>query len=490
MKSFAELERASESGGEAFAAFIRKELSADKNFFDRRFLFKDTEQITVLNYLIYIHEVGLGKPCRKNHIRFLLDMGADFNLDCSIHLLLRLKKLDLFPLFFPNLDEGQEVQRKIEFNSPELITGRTLLSRAISTGDASILKTLLRSGFEIDVNAPNQIQVKMGQTITMQPLHQAVASNFPEATYYLLQNGAIIDTPCGRLRETPLLLAARLGTIKSLEVLLSATAGQNCIDLQAENKEAERAIDLLCKRLMNQEKPQEALYGIAMLLCHGAKAPRDESFRSLLRSNRFALIDQVKEYKKQSGSSAELFIDACHDKNNPLHDIMYANTWLHLFWRYSRLQWIWHLFGLNCDEAFRIEALVYDGPESDVPGFVQNKFSPLESIATSRSNEELSVSEASEQREKIDLSGQKSKLEEWERKRQFAMFAWCYEKSCGFFSNPARNMYLKLTTGDITNIEEVRDYAAKAGNEKTTTRAVMNALYGDGNPTHTNLYAP
>jgi hypothetical protein len=490
MKSFAELERAIELGEEAFAAFIERELSTDKSFFNRRFLFKGTEQITVLNYLIYMHEVGLGKPCRKNHVKMLLAMGADFNLDCSIHLLLRLKKLDLFPLFIPNSDKEQEGQRTIAFNFPELITGRTLLSRAISTGDASILETLLRSGFEIDVNAPNQIQVKVGQTITMQPLHQAVASNFPEATYYLLENGALIDNPCGRLQETPLLLAARLGTIKSLEVLLSATANLNCLNLQAENSESERAIDLLCKRLKDQEKPQEALYGIAMLLCHGAKVPRDEGFRSLLRSNRFELIDKVKEYKKKSGNSAELFVDACHDKNNPLHDIMYANTWLHLFWRYSRLQWIWHLLGLNCDEAFRIEALVYDGPEAEIASYVRNDFPPLESIATSCSNEELSVSQASEQREEINLSGSRSTVEEWERKRQFAKFTWCYATSCRFFSNPARTMYLKLTTGDITNIDEVRDYAEKAGNEKTTTRAVMNALCGDGEPTHPNLYAP
>ncbi|KTC86126.1 MULTISPECIES: Dot/Icm T4SS effector AnkC/LegA12 [Legionella] len=489
MKSFAELERAIELGEKVFEAFIHKEASADKNFFERRFLFKETEQITVLNYLIHIHEVGLGKPCRKNHIKMLLSMGADFNLDCSIHLLLRLKKLDLFPLFFQDSDEESEARRKVELDFPELITGRTLLSRAISTGNASILSTLLRRGFKIDVNAPNQILVQ-GQTLTIQPLHQAVATNFPEATYYLLENGAIVDNPCGRLRETPLLLAARLGTIKSLEVLLFATAGKNCLDLQAENSESDRAIDLLCKRLKNQEKPQEALYGIAMLLCHGAKAPRDEGFRSLLIKNRFALIDQVKEYKKQSGNSAVLFVRACHDKNNPLHDIIYANTWLHLFWRYSSLQWIWHLLGLNCDEAFRVEALVYDGPESNIPpAFIHNEFQPLESIATNRSNEEISAEDqASEQREEINLNGEELDYKPWER--EFAQFTWRYGVTCGLFRNPASTMYRNLTLGECTNIDQVREYSGKVGNETTTTRTVINAMYGEPTPTHENLFNP
>ncbi len=101
MQSFSELEEAIAAGPEGFNSFISAEMSADEHFLRRRFSFKKNKQITVLNYLIYKHQTGFGKPKMRKHIEMLLNKGADFNSDCSIHLLLRLKKLELFSLFLP-----------------------------------------------------------------------------------------------------------------------------------------------------------------------------------------------------------------------------------------------------------------------------------------------------------------------------------------------------------------------------------------------------
>ncbi|ARG98192.1 Dot/Icm T4SS effector AnkC/LegA12 [Legionella micdadei] len=486
MKSFRELEKAIAAGEEAFNAFILKEIENDEQFLRRRFLVRKNKQLTVLNYLIYKHQKGLGNPHMQKHIKMLLDFGAPFNSDCSIHLLLRLQKFELFSLFMPSSEEvASEIIQKINFDNTD-IEGRTLLSRAIDTKHPDVIRRLLKNNFPIDVNKPSRFDIET-QFAEIQPLHQAVVNDFPHAIYYLLENGAILDSPCGELDETPILLSARLGKIKSLEVLLAATAGKNHLDLEATNNQFDRPIDLLCKRLEEKKNPQEALCGIAMLLCHGAKAPREEKFRDLLIKNRFALIDEVKKYKNKTGNSVAKFVRACHDKNNPLHDIMYANTWFHALWRYSCLQWIWHLFGLPCDEAFLIEKLVYDGPDSIEP-IVATEFTPLDSIEITRTTQSRENScllyQSNECAEALSLE-ERTHFTQDERK--FSEFVWRYSHTCGFFKAPWSTMYRKLTLGACTDIEEVREYSEKQVNATTTTRTIINAMDGRTPSVHDDL---
>lgn len=487
MRSFSELEEAITAGLEGFNSFISEEMSADEHFLRRRFSFKKNKQITVLNYLIYKHQTGFGKPKMRKHIEMLLNKGADFNSDCSIHLLLRLKKLELFSLFLRPDSEHVEAEslpvQCIDFDGTD-IEGRTLLSRAIDTGDPKILSVLLRNNFRIDINKPNRIPMG-GQTAEIQPLHQAAINDFSQAIYYLLEKGAIIDSPCGAFDETPLLLAARLGKIKSLEVLLTATMGKNCLNLEATNNQSDRPIDLLCKRLEEKKNPEEALYGIAMLLCHGAKVPREERFRNLLIKHRFALIDEVERYKNQTGHSIAKFVRACHNKNNPLHDIIYANTWLHTIWRYSCLQWIWHLLGFPCDEAFRIEKLVYGGPDAIDP-LSTSEFTPLDSIKTNRTNQSHKSSCAtSEKPAEIRLAEERPVFTQEERK--FSEFVWRYYLTCRYSKAPWSTMYRKLTLGECTDIEEVREYSDKTVNATTTTRTIINGMDKKGPSVHENL---
>ncbi|MGQ3890489.1 ankyrin repeat domain-containing protein [Legionella sp. CNM-4043-24] len=246
--------------------------------------------------------------------------------------------------------QPQVIQPKASINSRD-DQGRTLVSHAIELRNIDVLKLLM----QLNPN-PNQ------KTNNLQALHEAVKCNFADAVEPLVNAGAQIHNPCGAKKETPLILAARYGAIDAMQALLRhipvQPGPQNPVDTG--NKNNTRAIDLLCKRLNQNKQRPEALRGIAMLLCHGAEAPRSERWCKLLQSNRRALIAAVAEYKKDRPELVANFYRAAHNRANPLHEIIFADR--------SFLTALRHFFGRADRTVFKLEKLVPDNADRQIKG--------------------------------------------------------------------------------------------------------------------------
>lgn len=424
MTLFSELNQEIRTGSiDTFSEFLNKKLQSDKLFLQRTFWVETGEQMTVLYYLIHLHDQ---QQCDlSKHIELLLKQGACINTNQPVHFAVQKRKLDLIPFFLNDFyveelaerSKGKgkkESEQALQIDSPDM-GGRTLLSRVIDAGDEGLLHLLLSCC--PNIHQPSQIKIN-DEVMIMQPLHQAVVMGFADAVKSLIDAGAQADNPCGLLQETPLLLAARMGQVDALEVLLESTNGQ--LDLEGTNAESDRAIDLLCVRLHDQQKPQDALRGIAMLLCHGATVPRHELLRDLLTDNRKTLLSEVKKYAAKDPILAAKFIRACHDKNSDLHNIIYA--------KHSWTQSIRHLFGIAGEEAFTLESLVAQDKE------------PSASSVSYTKDEVL-----------------------------FAEFVKRYDASIKGHTifNPWSAMRWKITTGEITSMKQVREYAAEYPNTRT-----------------------
>lgn len=460
MKSFVQFDKAIKNGEKAFQAFIKKEQNKDTNFFQRRYWCSNGKQLTVLNYLIHKHEAETGRDM-SSHIGFVLRNGASVNSDEPVHLVLQLKKLDLLALLTKEQDADLDEEKSEAIISQELkldtrdYAGRTLLSRALAAKALSFLQWLLDR--RLDVHEPNLIQINT-KRIEMQLLHEAVLADLPEAINALLESGANIENPCGVLRETPLLLAAHYGRINSLEALLASRSEQ--MDLEAESINAMRPIDWLCTRLQQRENPQNALRGIARLLCHGAEVPRHGTLRELLMDNRLALLEEVKEYTKHSPALAATFVRACHDKNNPLHGIIYASS--------SWVQTIRRMFGMACKEAFLVESLVFDG-----------FYNVQKEAAAAKGKDRSAV--------RLSLVETESSEGFSQDEQQFAEFAWRYRQNfSGFFKNPFSTMHWNLTSGQCTAMKDVEDYGGQ--HHKTRTKLLLKQMHGQIHELHDDLY--
>lgn len=475
MQSFEELEAVVNKGGNLFKSFIRKEIELNKNFLQRAFWHAKGEQMTVLNYLIRRHKPEKERDMTA-HIRWFLEQGASVNAGQPVHFLLERRRLDLLPLFInehyvEKLAEDSKGKKneifaqRLQLEARDKV-GRSLLSRAIDTANASVMDLLLKSG--LDVNEENRIEIN-AKLLDIQPLHQAVLANFPEAIKGLIAAGANFNNPCGKLRETPLLLAARSANIVALEALLTCldsvnvevNSRQEC--LEAVDVNSKRPIDLLCMHLYKKENPQEALRGIAMLLCHGAEVPSNELLRDLLMNNHMALLDEVKKYTKQAPALAANFVRACHDKNNPLHNIIYDNdSWGQIIRRF---------FGIASKEVFIVESLVFDG--SDL----------LEEESPTISEDEELVEEQDKE-DPIEIQvppkAAKSAVSTVFKKDElvFAEFVWRYRQDFEntFFKNPFSTMLWKLASGECTSENEVRNYAAQ--HPDTRSDQILKAMVG------------
>ncbi|CDZ76761.1 Ankyrin repeats (3 copies) [Legionella massiliensis] len=449
MKSISELDGVIARGNQAFYVFIEQELRNDKDLLKRRFSLKNGEKTTVLNYLIRIHNRSKGWDMSEP-IRWLLERGADINKDQPLHLLMWLRKMDLYSIFVnerylpqdrelsdyaSSLDTSPEQQLQLHCRDNE---GRTLLSRAIGTRDNRLISELVR--LELDLDEASKIKVS-GEYIELQPLHQAVLSNYPEAIQLFINARAEVNNPCGPKFETPLILAARYGRIDALAALLACSDKE--LDYSYENKDGMRAIDFLCQRLQDGVDSEETLQGIAMLLCHGAEAPLSEEYRSLLMDNRIALLDEVKKYTKASQYPATQFVRACHDKNNSLHKIIYASSsWAESFRR---------TFGFSSKESFLVEELVFN--VNELP---KRRASLLMRSSGLETSQQESPSVSHNQSESFTP-----------KERQFAEFVWRYRGSFqGFFVNPFSKMHWKLATGEYTTIKQVSDYVKENHQEE------------------------
>jgi ankyrin repeat protein len=464
MQSFRELELVIPKGEDAFQAFIKAEQELDKDLLRRRFLLTNGEKSTILNYLIRRHKNSRAQNMAAQ-IRYLLDLSPDISTDQPVHLLLKLKKFSLFKFFIKKPDIKEIAEADSIFKPSHFLQlacrdkeGQTLLARAIATGKGSLLSTLLE--YKLDPNEPNTLLVN-NVYCDMQPLHQAVYLDFPEAIVALLVAGAEIASPCGTLQETPVLIAAKYGKINALATLL-AHSGEK-LELNAENAEAKRPIELLCDQLGQQIEFEKTLKGIAILLCHGADVPRDENFRTLLMDNRLALLAEVKKYSQALRSPSTKFIRACHDKNNPLHNIIYApRSWIEALWR---------MFGASSEEVFLVESLVFDLEEDS-----HSKFSRL-------LNAGFNKDEQGQQRPTEDFS---------QDERKFAEFVWRYRQDFrGVFKNPFSSMFGKLTAGECTSIKEVYDYAEQfhqdQDGKKIRSELILKAMDEEKLAIHENL---
>ncbi|MGQ3888012.1 ankyrin repeat domain-containing protein [Legionella sp. CNM-1927-20] len=344
-----------------FKRFIDNQLELDNQFLYRAY-WLNGQQVSVLNYLIHQHDKE-----NKNLTEFIqtiLEKRIDIYLHQPFHLLLKLGKLDLLPVFLARLplstlvnapdreiknDSEPNISYKQALNSYD-INGQTILAHAINLGNADTFSTII--GLHLDINQASETKLQGGLQGCLQPLQHAIAVNFPEAVSKLLDAGACADNLSLEVKDTALLLAAHSGSVDVLKVLLNhpKTSAICRQQLNHRNDDGYTAIDLLCLRLQENIAPKQALQGIAILLCHGATTPSTETFRNLLNTHRVELVKAVKNYTIEDNHSSIQFLRASHDKNNSLHDIIYTNK----TWSYS----VKKFFGISDRLAFKCEKLV------------------------------------------------------------------------------------------------------------------------------------
>lgn len=354
-----DLEEAIQSGNDQFVDYINREL--EKGIFDKTFWKSNGEQTTILNYLISTHSNSdtSTNTNRLFHIEYLLKVGASISIAQPLHYAFKLKKLDLVSLMLSQQSEEKYEKEDYDrsknqdyFSSNASVNARdiegcTLLYWAIQAGDRNLLCQILK--LEPNVNEANFLTLPDLGRCHVQPLHQAIIADFAEGVIALVEAGAQTDNPYGHHAQKPLLLAADLGRIKALEALLQSINRPE--DLAQKDSTEACAIDLLCKRLEKKQQSEEAIRGIAMLLCHGAEAPlRTEKGWSLLQKHREALLSEVITYTLKYPELATNFYRLAKNKNNSLHGILYAdNLWTRPFH---------HLLGQVDGLAGKIEQLV------------------------------------------------------------------------------------------------------------------------------------
>ncbi|CEK09684.1 Dot/Icm T4SS effector AnkC/LegA12 [Legionella hackeliae] len=326
MNLFDEINQAITEGMEAFVKLIQNKVQQDENFLRKVFFTTTGKQQTVLEYLIQMHS----EECNvTNQIEWLLQQTIDINANEPLHLIFQLKKLDLVPLFLKeHLADDKEPRQRLNLNTRD-IKGKQLIYRIIESGNIDYLELAIKQGINIHLPSPSEVGSRSWE---IQPVHQAVLSGFSNAIPLLIQAGAELSNPFGELMESPLLLAARHGQINAMKELLvhyqSLDLKSNQEFISVVDKDRYSAMDRLCIRVHDNKKPKEALHGIAMLLCHGAEVAAHPLLRSLLMDNRHELFAAVKEYTKEQPKLAATFLRKCYNKQDPLHDIMFAkNSW-------------------------------------------------------------------------------------------------------------------------------------------------------------------
>ncbi|MDP1602816.1 MAG: hypothetical protein Q8M03_06075 [Legionella sp.] len=374
MDFFDELNRVINTNFDDFQEFIARKKASNKDLLQETIWNQDGKQSTLLNYLILAHDAE--KNNLSQHIEYIIHEGADISSSQPIHLALKLKKIDLFFILcsvinhlkallgYKSNPAGEnscledEIQRapeaamtlQFDLNARDE-EGQTLIARAIQTKDTNVLKEVL--AWKPNVNQASKGLPPLQPLEDLQPLHLAVCLDFPDAVHALIKANAAINNPCLKQKQTPLLMSADLVTEKTLEALLQYVIVKpdepNPLDTSV-NIDNLPAIDLLCNRLQNKEAPVRSIRCIAMLLCHGASAPRSDEFRNLLRDNNMALLNAVSEYTKDKTQLGLQFARAVYNKDNPLHDIIFADRALSTSAR--------HFFGIVRGIGYKLADLV------------------------------------------------------------------------------------------------------------------------------------
>lgn len=351
------MDRAIASGLTDFKQFLQQKINKNRDFLHQFFWVGGDTQMTVLNYLInHYHELNKGTLLPM--IDAVVSLSQDNNCGEPLHqavllgkstLLLHLLKQDRSLAEAAVLPQGHVVSKKHFDVDMRDKSGRTLLSLLLITKDSLLLRALL-------AKKPNVHAISyMKGNIPFQSIHQAVALDFAPAITLLVLHGADLNNPFGELKETSLLLAARLGTINALTALLAQpimhhTLEQENKHLLPDNKAGHRAIEELCLHLDKGYNKPETIRGIAMLLCHGAQTPRSEAMCELLSDYRMQILAQARSYMNDKPELVDAFVNRCHLKDGALNNIMYArNSWANSFR---------HLLGMPSRAAVEIEELV------------------------------------------------------------------------------------------------------------------------------------
>lgn len=440
IRLFSHLDKLIEQGDDAFQNYIRKAKQHDPAFLWRSYSTRQGGQWTILNYLISKHRPASGVDLRRP-LTWLIQQGVDVNMGQPIHFLLQCKKFDLIPLFFQQDSDSDSEDDKesirlaapvIDFDARDR-EGQTLLSRVISSRNSELLRYIPKDSALI--HEPNRILVK-GKKMELQPIHQAVIANYPEVIKFLFTAGVKKNNPCGKLSESPILLACRFGNIASLKILLEQGDRKALLDATNIEVEPKRPIDFLCQRLRDKIKPEAALIGIAILLAHGAKPPRNKEFIDLLTAQRIALVTAVKTYTRKRPELAVGFVRACHNRHSVLHQIIYPQG---IFSRLAQ-----DFFGRVSSMVFLLESLVYDQA-------AENK---------SRSVENSNASHFLQGFDQDEL--------------HFAKFVGAYKDAIKdrFFFNRWSTMLGNLTSGQCTSMKAVSDYVDE--NPYTRSASLLN----------------
>lgn len=404
-----EMDDAIKLGLDGFKVYIQEKIREDNDFLKQSFWIQQSStQMTVLNYLIGIHEDEPQKTLQEQEVKvddenahelqsepvdeypsdlteyidYILELSEDKNIGEPLHYALSTGKVRLVAHLLGiegalvekrdqlSLQRALEQLRKEnDFDKFDLdrrdIDGRTLISLILSFRIFDLFMYLIAGRANIHAATPMS-----GSRIKFQPLHQAIVLDFPDAVRLLASQGAQLSNPVGVMKDTPLTLAARLGKLNAMEVLLEFPVEQ--LDLNAENKNTSpeltsghTAIEELCQRIANNDGIEEAIRGVAMLLCRGAEPPRSAEMRDLLTDNRIDLLKAVQDYLEHKPGLVDAFVTRCHVVESALHNIIYADH----SWGSS----IRHLFGVPSQAAFMVENLVtrkYDAPQADNPNVV------------------------------------------------------------------------------------------------------------------------
>ena len=347
MEFAAEMDTAVQEGIIHFKQFITQKLNADKNYLRQSFWVNKGLQTTVLNYLLRMHQESDDSIFDEStvdltdFIDFVIENAQDKNAGEPLHLLIESGKIQLAQYL---LDKNCfDIDRRDE-------QGRTLLSLALATRDRALLAKILKK--KPNVHATTR---SSDTSILTQPLHEAIILDYSYGVTKLANSGAQLDNPHGPLKETPLLLAARLGKIKALRALLEFPAEQLYLEAESEQLASDKntghnAIESLCALLIRDPGNKELIRGIAMLLCRGAEPPRNEYMCQLLANNRRVLLKEIDRYLDSRPDLVDPFVNRCHFKDSPLHKIVYVDH----SWGNSLRQ----LLGRPSESAFIIEKLI------------------------------------------------------------------------------------------------------------------------------------
>lgn len=329
-----------------FEEWLDEQLDENPHYLSHSHWVSDDLDCTVLNYLITQHK---GNTEDNNdltqQIDYVVSRMDDRNLGEPLHLALSLGRIGLAA----HLIE-QDEKKAFSLNQRDM-EGRTLLSLVLNTCDERLLKLVQEKG----INMHQATRVMKGTNVSiLNPLQQAIELDFAVGVTALIEGGVQLTATFGKLNETPVLMAARKGKINALEALLAFPKEQ--LNLEKKNnslvkgEEGYTAVEELCKRVQQKRDAEEAIRGIAMLLCRGAEPPHNEDMRKLLSANRSGLLKAIDQYLADKPDCVDAFVQRCHLKETALHNIIYADH----SWGSS----IRHLFGIPSEAALAIEQLV------------------------------------------------------------------------------------------------------------------------------------